>query len=190
VSHPVEELPREVGVVGGGTMGAGIAHAFLIAGSAVVLAETDQAAGERARGRVESALKATAERGKLDGSVEGALSRLTIAADLQAMAAATLVVEAVPEDAQLKAGILGCIEPVLSPEAVIATNTSSLSIDELGAALHSPERFLGLHFFNPVPASKLVEIVTGAATPAALAVVAAGWIERLGKTAIVVRSSP
>jgi 3-hydroxybutyryl-CoA dehydrogenase len=99
-------------------------------------------------------------------------------------------VEAVPEDASLKASLLGELEVAVGPATVIATNTSSLSIDELSSVLGHPERFLGLHFFNPVPASQLVEIVVGTATTAELVENARRWVAALGKTPVVVRDSP
>ncbi|MFI2708243.1 3-hydroxyacyl-CoA dehydrogenase family protein, partial [Nocardioides sp. CER28] len=105
------------------------------------------------------------------------------------LGATELVVEAVPELPDLKADVLATIEAA-APTADIGTNTSSLSIDHLADALHDPSRLVGLHFFNPVPASALVEIVVGRHTSPALVTQAQGWVERLGKTAITVTDSP
>lgn len=176
-------LPSKTGVYGGGRMGAGIAHAFLVAGADVVVVETDAAAAAAARARVEANLAKAAERGI---TATGALSVTTDAADLSG---AGLVVEAVPELPDLKASVLATIERSAG-DAVIASNTSSLSIDGLAACVAAPERFLGLHFFNPVPASDLVEIVVGKATAAALVAQAQEWVDDLGKTAITVTDSP
>ena len=188
-SHYGAELPGVVGVYGGGRMGAGIAHAFLAAGAAVVVVETDEGAVAAARERVATSLSGAEERGKLAGTAAEVLTRLDVTTDPAALASAGLVVEAVPEDTALKARILGAVQDA-APDAVLATNTSSLSVDALAAGLRAPERFLGLHFFNPVPASSLVEIVVGAATEAPLADAARAWVAALGKTAITVTDSP
>ena len=183
------ELPATVGVYGGGRMGAGIAHAFLAAGAAVVVVETDDGAAAAARERVAGGLRGAEERGKLDGTAAEALARLEVTTDPSDLVRAGLVVEAVPEDTGLKARVLGTVEES-APDAVLATNTSSLSVDGLAARLRAPERFVGLHFFNPVPASSLVEIVVGAATSAELVQAAQAWVAALGKTAITVTDSP
>jgi 3-hydroxybutyryl-CoA dehydrogenase len=171
-------------------MGAGVAHAFLLAGAEVRLAEVDDAAAEAAQGRVAEAVAATAERGRLDDSPEAVLGRLHCGVGPESLSGCELVVEAVPEDAGLKIRMLGAVAEVLAPDAVLATNTSSISIDEMATALPAPERFLGMHFFNPVPASKLVEIVVGQATDAALVERAQGWVRAIGKTPVTVADAP
>ena len=176
-----------VGVLGGGRMGAGIAHAFLISGSHVTVVERDPESTSAARERVLTAVTKSAERG-LD--VTGAAERLSVATDATAFADCTLVIEAVPEILDLKIESLQRVEAVISPEATLASNTSSISIDKLAAHLSRPERFIGLHFFNPVPASKLVEIVIGGATAQELRTAAQGWVAQLGKTPITVTDSP
>ena len=178
-----------IGVYGGGRMGAGIAHSFLVVGADVIVVEATDDAAEAARGRVESSVRKAAEKGLLDSGVDEALSRLTVTTDPAELAASDVVVEAVPEDTALKASVLATIERH-APEAVVATNTSSLSVDGLAAGLERPERFIGLHFFNPVPASDLVEIVVGTKTSSELVMRATGWVEWLGKTAITVTDSP
>lgn len=182
-------LPAGIGVYGGGRMGAGIAHAFLIAGSEVTIIEADTDAAAAARGRVESSIAKAAERGALTTAPNEVLGRLIVETDASTLAECGLVVEAVPETIDLKAAILSRIEEA-APTAVLATNTSSLSVDRLAATLARPERFLGLHFFNPVPASELVEIVVGAKTASAVMIEAQQWVEALGKTAITVTDSP
>ncbi len=183
------ELPGTVGVYGGGRMGAGIAHVFLAAGAAVVVVETDEDAVAAARERVATSLSGAEERGKLASTAAEVLTRLDVTTDPVALSSAGLVVEAVPEDPTLKARVLGAVQDA-APDAVLATNTSSLSVDALAAGLRAPERFVGLHFFNPVPASGLVEIVVGAATAAPLVAAAQAWVAALGKTAITVTDSP
>jgi 3-hydroxybutyryl-CoA dehydrogenase len=183
-------VPAVVGVLGGGRMGAGIAHAFLVAGSAVTIVERDAAAAESAWQRVMGAV----DKGMAVGSVAGPRARfadrLTVATDAAAFAGAGLVVEAVPEDAALKGAALRAAETHLAPAAWLASTTSSLSITALGRQLERPERFIGLHFFNPVPVSELIEVVTGERTSAELVDLARGWTDALGKVPIVVRDAP
>ncbi|MER6560527.1 3-hydroxyacyl-CoA dehydrogenase family protein [Streptomyces sp. NPDC001027] len=183
------ELPTTVGVYGGGRMGAGIAHAFLVAGTAVRVVESSPETADAARCRVEAGIEKAAERGTLPASVTAVLDRLTVTVDPTDLAGCGLVVEAVPEDVSLKQRVLAEVERV-SPSAVLATNTSSLSVDGLAAALKAPERFVGLHFFNPVPVSELVEIVVGAKTQPEIVAAARGWAGALGKKAITVTDSP
>jgi 3-hydroxybutyryl-CoA dehydrogenase len=182
-------LPTVVGVYGGGRMGAGIAHTFLVAGCSVVVVESDVAAAAAARERVLTSLGKAAERGALTAPVADVAARLTSTSEAAGLAGAQLVVEAVPEDLTLKRTVFRQVEQV-APDAVLATNTSSLSVDAIAADLGHPERFIGLHFFNPVPASDLVEIVVGERTAHPLVEQARGWVAALGKTAITVRDSP
>ncbi|TFV64814.1 3-hydroxyacyl-CoA dehydrogenase family protein [Geodermatophilus sp. DF01-2] len=183
-------LPARTGVVGGGRMGAGIAHALLLAGSEVVLVEADATAAPAARERVVQAVRRSAERGTLGAAVNDVVARLEVATGTKALAGCGLVVEAVPEDVELKARVFTAVEGVVAPDAVIATNTSSLPITRLAGALDRPDRSLGLHFFNPVPASLLVEVVVGERTAAEVVERATGWVATLGKTPIVVRDAP
>ena len=183
-------IPERVGVIGGGRMGAGIAHAFVLAGAEVVVVERDAEAAGAASIRLLESLRRSVERGATDRAFDDLSRAVQTATDIPALAGCGLVVEAVPEDRALKVDALARAEAVLAPEAALATNTSSISIDDLASALQRPERFVGLHFFNPVPASQLVEVVTGAATAPGLIDDARGWVDALGKTAIVVRDSP
>jgi 3-hydroxybutyryl-CoA dehydrogenase len=176
-------LPKRVGVYGGGRMGAGIAHAFLVSGADVTMIEIDESASVAARGRVEGNLAKARERG-----IEPTGS-LTVTTDPAALAGAGLVIEAVPELPALKHDVLATIERD-APEAALATNTSSFSIDELGSRLKRPEKLIGLHFFNPVPASDLVEVVVGERADPALVAHAQEWVAALGKVAITVKDSP
>lgn len=181
--------PAVCGVVGGGRMGAGIAHALLLAGSSIVVVEQDADAAAAARERVSRAVRISVSRGALE-QAEPVLLRLTTSTDLTDLAAAGLVVEAVPEDLELKRATLLRIEAVVTADAVLGTNTSSLSLAAMGAVLRRPERLMGLHFFNPVPASRLVEVVIASRTYPALADRAAEWVRGLGKTPVVVQDSP
>jgi 3-hydroxybutyryl-CoA dehydrogenase len=166
-------------------MGAGIAHAFLMAGADVIVVERDADLASAAQTRVEGMLAASVERGKTPRS-----TAITTGTDVGEFAGCGLVVEAVPEIPDLKIEALSRIEATIERGSAIASNTSSISIDTLAAGLSRPQDFLGLHFFNPVPASALVEIVLGASTAPAWADNAREWIEGLGKTPITVHDAP
>lgn len=190
MTGPGTPLPELTAVVGGGRMGAGIAHALLLAGSEVVLVEAAEGAVAAARARIVDALRRSAERGALDADPESVAVRLTVSPQTSALAGAGLVVEAVPEDIALKGRVFTAVEALVGVDAVIATNTSSLPITRLAGLLVRPERAIGLHFFNPVPASLLVEVVVGELTAPEVVERATGWVRTLGKTPIVVRDSP
>ncbi|AJT41913.1 3-hydroxyacyl-CoA dehydrogenase family protein [Psychromicrobium lacuslunae] len=183
-------LPTNIGVIGGGRMGAGIAHAFLIGGCQVTIAEATQDAARAAEDRVAEAVQKTAARGTLQGSVEDQLVRLSTVTDIEGLGAAQLVIEAVPEVFDLKVPALQRAEKAIAENAVLATNTSSLSVNGLASTLLRPEQFFGLHFFNPVPASTLVELVRGDQTTETLVTTAKEWVAALGKTAVVVKDAP
>lgn len=183
-------LPAKVGVLGGGRMGAGIAHAFLVNGCNVVVVERDEASAQGARERVESAAAKSIERGSVDGNLGEMLTRFDVSVDYAAFADRELVVEAVPEIWDLKVSSLKAVEEHLAADAILASNTSSLSMSGLAAELQRPENFLGLHFFNPVPASTLIEVVIAKQSAQALIERARGWVAGLGKTAVVVNDAP
>jgi 3-hydroxybutyryl-CoA dehydrogenase len=182
-------LPEVIGVYGGGRMGAGIAHAFLLAGRAVRIVESSDETARAARQRVERSIGTAAERGALDSPAADVLGRLSVTTAASDLAGCGLVVEAVPEQPELKHSVLTSIEAA-APDAYLATNTSSLSVGSLAEGLAAPERFIGLHFFNPVPSSELVEIVVAPSTAPELVSAAQRWVEALGKTAITVTDSP
>ena len=179
-------VPEKVGVLGGGRMGAGIAHAFLAAGANVKVVDINEDAVAAAEARVEKAIQGSIDRGA-EGTFESWAIRLTLSTDVSEFAGFDLVVEAVPESMDLKTTAFSNIAQA-APEAVIATNTSSLSVSELADTVAND--VIGLHFFNPVPASKLVEVVVAKSTPNALVETAKGWVEDLGKTAVVVNDAP
>lgn len=183
-------VPSHVGVLGGGRMGAGIAHAFALAGSRVTVVERDADAAAAASARVRDSLRQSVERGASARSLDDLVASVESVTDAASFRGADLVVEAVPEDRLLKVEALQRAEDALGEGGVLASNTSSISIDDLAKYLKRPERFLGLHFFNPVPASSLVEVVVGAATAPVLRGDAVAWVEGIGKRAVVVRDSP
>ncbi|MFF2388129.1 3-hydroxyacyl-CoA dehydrogenase family protein [Agromyces sp. NPDC058104] len=182
--------PAAVGVLGGGRMGAGIAHAFLLAGSRVTVVERDAEAAAAAAQRVLDSVEASVARGTADEDASAYAARFATSTDVADFGSCGLVVEAVPEDLELKIDALTRVERVLAPEAALASNTSSISIDQLAALLDRPARFVGMHFFNPVPASTLVEIVRGEASDRALVDEARAWVRAIGKTPIVVADAP
>ncbi|WP_309130621.1 3-hydroxyacyl-CoA dehydrogenase family protein [Brevibacterium sp.] len=176
-------VPETVGVYGGGRMGGGIAHAFAAAGARVIVIENAEESVTAARERIDSSIEKSVSKGiEVPGTVE-------VVRDPTLLDQALLVIEAVPEDVELKKQVLAAIAKY-APAASIGTNTSSLSIDELAQALPRPDALIGLHFFNPVPVSDLVEVVVGSQTRPELASAAKTWVEALGKTAITVQDSP
>ncbi len=183
-------LPAKVGVLGGGRMGAGIAHAFLINGCDVLVVERDEASAIAARERVESAAAKSIERGATDANLGEMAARLRVSVDYADFGDRSLVVEAVPEIWDLKVSSLTRVEENLAPDAILASNTSSLSMSGLAAELARPENFLGLHFFNPVPASTLIEVVIAKQSSDSVIEAARGWVAGLGKTAVVVNDAP
>ncbi|WP_243695470.1 3-hydroxyacyl-CoA dehydrogenase family protein [Agromyces protaetiae] len=171
-------------------MGAGIAHAFLVAGAHVTVVERDADAAAAARTRVTDAVATSVARGTTHEASDVIEARLESVTEVSAFADAGLVIEAVPEELALKIDALTRVEAVLGEDAVLASNTSSISIDELATVLARPSRFLGMHYFNPVPASTLVELVRGTATDPVLVDDARLWVEGIGKTPIVVTDAP
>ncbi len=188
---PAPALPRSVAVIGGGRMGAGIAQSFATAGAPVTVVEQSREAAEAVRERIAGSLERAAGRGLIDADPAEVLDRMAFADAVTGLDPATeLVVEAVPEDAGLKAKLLAAAEQMVGEATVLATNTSSLSVTELAAVLERPARFLGLHFFNPVPASALIELVVADDTDPAVVDRALAWTAALGKKDVVVRDSP
>lgn len=184
------ELPQHSGVLGGGRMGAGIAHALLISGSSVVIVERDEASAQAAFERVSQSVDKSIERSVVSESKDELLQRFTVSTDYAQFATAELVIEAVPEIWDLKVSSLQAVQKVMGDQGILASNTSSLSVTGLAKELARPGKFLGLHFFNPVPASTLIEVVIGEQTDRSLIEAARGWVQALGKTAVVVNDAP
>ncbi|WP_349930378.1 3-hydroxyacyl-CoA dehydrogenase family protein [Glutamicibacter mishrai] len=184
------QLPKYSGVLGGGRMGAGIAHALLTSGSTVVVVERDEASAQAAYERVAESVDKSIARGVVGESKVELMDRFSVSTDYEQFATAQLVIEAVPEIWDLKVSSLQAVEQVLDAEAVLASNTSSLSVSGLAKELARPGKFLGLHFFNPVPASTLIEVVIGEQTDKNLVDASRSWVQALGKTAVVVNDAP
>lgn len=181
--------PERVGVIGGGRMGAGIAQVFAQAGSTVTVVERDEASMESARGRLADGVDKAAARIETIDVVE-MLSRLHVTTAYEDLSSVDLVVEAVPEVLDLKIDALTRAERVLAPSSWLTTNTSSLPVSQIAEHLSRPERFCGLHFFNPVPPSALVEVVLTSLTSAEMRSTAGQWVAALAKTAIFVNDTP
>jgi len=182
-----------VGVLGAGAMGSGIAQVAAVAGHAVVLQDVDEAAIKRARTGIEKALAREAEKERLTPSAaDAARQRISYRAgeDLAALASCGLVIEPIIERLAAKRECFIALERVVTPEAVLASNTSALSITSIGAACRRPERVLGLHFFNPAPVMPLVEIVRGHATSDVVIDTGCNLVSRWGKTAVVAADTP
>ena len=154
-----------VGVVGAGSMGRGIAQIIATAGCAVTIVDLNQAALEIGRSAITQDLAGQVKRNRLtEGEADAIAQRIGWSTDYQDLAKASLVIEAIIEDLDIKIALFRSLETIVGPEAILATNTSSLSVTVLGRALERPQRFAGLHFFNPATVMKLVEVVAGAAT--------------------------
>jgi 3-hydroxybutyryl-CoA dehydrogenase len=180
-----------VAVLGGGTMGNGIAQVFAQAGHRVVLRDLSQDILDRARASIDKSLAKLAEKGKIaPADREATLGRLTTATDLGAVAGADLVVEAIVEKLEVKAEVFRELDRITRPEAILASNTSSISITKLGAVTKRPDRVIGMHFMNPVPLMVLVEVIRGQATSDGTTQTVMELAKALGKTPVEVNDYP
>ena len=187
------ELPNveRLGVLGAGTMGAGIAQVAAEAGLEVLVHDPVAGAYERARDRISGFLRRKAEKGEMsDEESAYALARIAPASGLGDLALADLVIEAIPEDLGMKREAFHQLDAAAPDATILATNTSSLSVAQIAAAAQSPERVLGMHFFNPVPLMALLEVVAGPMTAPAVVDAAALTGRRLGKTPVVTSDTP
>ncbi|WP_150252943.1 3-hydroxyacyl-CoA dehydrogenase [Nocardiopsis deserti] len=182
----VQEFDK-VGVVGLGAMGAGIAEVFARAGFNVTGVEIDQAAVDRGRAHVDRSLSKAVDKGKLtEDERTGIDTRLTFTTSREDLADADFVVEAVPERMDIKRDVFADLDRICPPGTILATNTSSLSVTEIAALTGRPDKVVGLHFFNPAPVMKLVEVVTTVSTSAETVDVVSEVAKRIGKTPVVV----
>jgi 3-hydroxybutyryl-CoA dehydrogenase len=181
---------RRVGVVGAGTMGNGIAHVFARSGFPVVLAEVDQPALDRGLSMIEKNLAREVAKGKLQQvDADGARARVTGTLDRKALAECDLVIEAATERFAVKQGLFQELDGLLSAEAILASNTSSISITKLAATTKRPDRVIGMHFFNPVPVMQLIEVIRGLQTSQATFDAVKAVSEQLGKTPVEVNDA-
>ena len=188
MSRPIESIA----VLGAGTMGRGIAHVAALAGYTTRLYDVDREALDAARRAIVKNLDKGISLGKVEADdAEEALERLSLHEDLpEAVAEAGLVIEAVPEKAELKGEVFGRVEEHAREDALFATNTSGLSVTEIAAATSRPDRFAGMHFFNPVHIMKLVELVRGLETSAETLETLATVAHAMGKRVVTVNESP
>jgi 3-hydroxybutyryl-CoA dehydrogenase len=184
------EISR-VGVVGLGTMGAGVAQVCLQAGVEVVGRDVAPELGERARGRVDHYLSRGVEKGRLtQDAKDEALARLTLTTELADLAGCQLVIEAAFEDLGVKRDLFGELDRLVPPPAILATNTSALSVTQIADATATPERVVGLHFFNPAPVLPLVEVVRTAHTSDESFDAAYAFAQRIGKEPVACNDTP
>jgi 3-hydroxybutyryl-CoA dehydrogenase len=182
---------RTVGVVGLGTMGAGIAQIAALAGNDVVGREVSEELGERARGRVEHFIGRAVEKGRLDSAErDAALGRLSTTTDLADLGECDLVIEAIVEELDAKRELFAELERVCAADAILATNTSALSVTEIADATEHAERVIGMHFFNPAPVLPLVEIVRTARSDESVVDAAYAWAEAAGKQPVRCNDTP
>jgi 3-hydroxybutyryl-CoA dehydrogenase len=178
-------------VAGAGQMGAGIVQVAAQAGLEVVMIDVADEFVARGMAGIEKGYGRLVEKGRMEpADRDAALARVSTGLSVDAGADADLFIEAAPESLDLKSDLLGRVSGALRGDAIIATNTSSLSVSALAAYVEAPERFVGIHFFNPVPLMALVEVVRGAATSDATVATARAFAEAVGKTPITVKDSP
>ena len=182
---------QTIGIVGTGTMGRGIAQVSAQAGYEVVFQNRRQASVDRALVQIQKSLERLASKGKIaDAEASEALGRIRGVVPLEELKGCERVIECLPEELDLKQEILEKLDGILNDDAIIATNTSSLSVTKLASFVSRPGHFVGMHFFNPVPAMKLVEIVRGMRTNDSTVAAVRGMAEKLGKAPIDVKDSP
>jgi 3-hydroxybutyryl-CoA dehydrogenase len=184
-------LPQKIGVVGAGQMGNGIAHVAAAVGFDVILTDLETRFLEKARGTIEKNLDREVAKGKRSpGEKEAALARVSTATELERLSAADLVIEAIVEDEETKKDLFRRLDGICPKTTILASNTSSISITRLAAATGRPDRFIGMHFMNPVPVMLLVEVIRGIATSDETAATVDEVSRRMGKTPIVCNDSP
>ncbi|WP_041657394.1 3-hydroxybutyryl-CoA dehydrogenase [Azoarcus sp. KH32C] len=181
----------KIGVVGAGTMGNGITQAFAVSGFKVVMMDVAEAAVQRGLATLAGSLERLVKKEKLTAAQKDeALSRVTTTTDAAALADCDLVIEAATENLALKLKIFEQLDGLLKEEAIIATNTSSISVTKLAASVRRSDRVIGMHFFNPVPMMALVELIRGLQTSDATYAAVEAATKALGKTPVQVRNSP
>jgi 3-hydroxybutyryl-CoA dehydrogenase len=182
---------RKIGVIGAGLMGNGIAHTALLSGFDVVLVDSFEAALPKALATMTKNMQRQAAKGAITGEdVEAALARLTTSTEYAPLGEADVIIEAAPEREDIKRGIYEKLLPLMRADAILASNTSSISITRLAAITDRPDKFIGMHFFNPVPMMKLVEIIRGIATSDETYQAVYALAESLGKTVATAEDAP
>ncbi|MEZ5689945.1 MAG: 3-hydroxyacyl-CoA dehydrogenase NAD-binding domain-containing protein [Caenibius sp.] len=182
---------RKVGIIGAGLMGTGIAQTVAQAGFAVVLVDIDKAIADKAKAKIDGILAKAVAKEKMEAAdAQAILDRITTAGDYAGMADADLIIEAATEREDIKRKIFEAVADVLGSDAILASNTSSIPITRMGAVSPDPARFIGLHFFNPVPLMKLVEVIPGLATADNTVERMRAFAEKIGKTVVLAGDEP
>ena len=182
---------QAVGVIGAGQMGAGIAQVSAAAGYRVILSDVSVERAEAGKAGIAKLLARAVEKERIDAATRDAtLDRIEPVGDVAAMAPCGLVIEAATEREEIKRAIFGTVGKVLRPDAILASNTSSIPITRLAQATPDPARFIGVHFFNPVPVMGLIEVIRGLATSDATVGVIEDYAERLGKAVVRANDAP
>jgi 3-hydroxybutyryl-CoA dehydrogenase len=182
---------QKVGIIGAGTMGNGIAQVCAQAGVEVVMVDVNDAAVQRGLSTISASLDRLVKKDKLaPADKDKVQARVRGTTDYAQIKGVDLVIEAATENVELKLRIIKQIDALISPETVLATNTSSISITQLAAVVSRPERFIGMHFFNPVPVMGLVELIRGLQTADATHATSEAFVKEIGKTPISVKNSP
>ncbi len=182
---------KKVGVLGCGLMGSGIVEVCIKSGHATVVRETSQQFLERGLARLDDSMERAVKKGKMtDAERETARARLIPTTDMSALADCDIIIEAITEDRAAKVALWREIAAVARPDALLATNTSSIPLSSLAPTTGNPRRFIGLHFMNPVPVMKLVEIVQGIESSPAAIEEGKAFVEGLGKTTILAKDTP
>ncbi|HEY0845179.1 MAG TPA: 3-hydroxybutyryl-CoA dehydrogenase [Noviherbaspirillum sp.] len=182
---------QTIGIVGAGQMGSGIAQVCAQAGLNVIMRDINDAAVQRGVNGISSILERAVSKGKMTADEKAAvLGRISGTTELNRLTEADFIIEAATENLELKLRILKEIDALAKPGTIIATNTSSISITKLAAAMSRPEQFVGMHFFNPVPVMALVEVIRGIQTSDETVAVTEDLAKKAGKTSILVKNSP
>ncbi len=182
---------RKIGIIGAGQMGSGIAHVCALSGFDVVINDISTELMESGLATINGNMARQVASGKIsEDERSSAMTRITSSSDLAAIAEADLVIEAATENEKVKAEIFSNVSEILKPEALLATNTSSISVTRLAAATNRPDRFIGIHFMNPVPVMELIELIRGIATSDESYSIAHNFVEKLGKTPTLAEDFP
>lgn len=184
-------MSETIGVIGSGTMGNGIAQVAARAGYTVIMRDVQDEFLQRGMSAIDKSLQRDVEKERLSADEKTAIvQRISTTTDLQALSKASLVIEAVTENLDIKTEVFKTLDRITPPEAILASNTSSISITKLGAVTNRPDKVIGMHFMNPVPVMKLVEVIRGMATSDQTYEKVRGLTEKLGKTALDCNDSP
>lgn len=178
-------------IIGTGTMGSGVVQAFVQAGMPVVMKSRSQASIDKALAKMNKGLARQVEKGKMDqAAMDAVLANITTTTDYQDFADADLVIEAASEDMTMKKEVFTMLDGICKPETIFATNTSSLSITEIAAVTNRPAQFIGMHFFNPAPVMKLVEVIKGQKTSNEVCAKIIDLATKMGKVPVEVNEAP